>query len=157
MAPRKLVVLCDGTFNDSSDDTNVFRFKNALSREGQVVYYDEGVGVTEEGNRKGWFGRTVDSLMGGAFGSGLSMNVQQGYRWVCEHYEDGDELYFLGFSRGAFTARSTVGMRGSSGSRIRPLGPGSAALPLMRARQPDHAPGSDAAGEAGRLHHARRR
>ena len=108
--PRKLIVLCDGTFNDPADNTNVFKFKNALARPDQLVYYDEGVGITEEGNRKGWFGKTVDSLMGGAFGSGLSMNVQQAYRWVCDNYQDGDELYFLGFSRGAYTARSIVGM-----------------------------------------------
>ena len=110
MATRKLIVLCDGTFNDPADNTNVFKFKNALARPDQLVYYDEGVGITEEGNRKGWFGKTVDSLMGGAFGSGLSMNVQQAYRWVCDNYQDGDELYFLGFSRGAYTARSIVGM-----------------------------------------------
>ena len=107
---RRLIVLCDGTFNDPSDNTNVFQFKNALARPDQVVYYDEGVGITEEGNTKGWFGRAIDSVLGGAFGSGLSANVQQGYRWVCENYQDGDDLYFLGFSRGAFTARSIVGM-----------------------------------------------
>lgn len=109
-AARKLIVLCDGTFNDPDDDTNVFRFKNALARPNQLVYYDEGVGVTEEGDRKGWFGRAIDSLAGGAFGSGLSGNVQQAYRWICENYLDGDELYFVGFSRGAYTARSVVGM-----------------------------------------------
>ena len=108
--PRRLIVLCDGTFNDPADNTNVFQLKNALARSNQLVYYDEGVGITEEGNRKGWFGTIVDSAMGGAFGSGLSMNVQQAYRWVCNNYQDGDELYFLGFSRGAFTARSIVGM-----------------------------------------------
>jgi uncharacterized protein (DUF2235 family) len=110
VASRNLIVLCDGTFADSSKDTNVFRFKNALAREEQLVYYDAGVGVTEEGNRKGWLGTAVDKLMGGAFGSGLSRNVQQAYRWVCENYQAGDHLYFLGFSRGAYTARSTVGM-----------------------------------------------
>lgn len=107
---RNLVVLCDGTFKDPSDDSNVFRLKNALARPQQLVYYDAGVGITEEGNRKGLLGTAFDSLMGGAFGSGLSRNVQQAYRWVCEHYEEGDDLYLMGFSRGAYTARSVVGM-----------------------------------------------
>lgn len=110
MTNRKLIVLCDGTFNDPSDNTNVFKFKNALARENQLVFYDEGVGITEEGGRRGTIGRLFESLAGGAFGYGLSTNVQQGYRWVCQNYQAGDDLYFLGFSRGAFTARSVVGM-----------------------------------------------
>lgn len=122
-AGRKLIVLCDGTFNDPDDNTNVFRFKNALARPDQLVYYDEGVGITEEGDRKGWFGRAADSIAGGAFGSGLSRNVQQAYRWVCDNYLDGDELYFLGFSRGAYTARSTVGMIRKIGLIRSPLDP----------------------------------
>ncbi len=84
--------------------------KNALARPAQLLFYDAGVGITDEGTRKGWPGRTFDAVTGGAFGSGLSGNVQQAYRWVCDTYEDGDCLYFFGFSRGAFTARSTVGM-----------------------------------------------
>ncbi len=77
---RNLVVLCDGTFNDQSDNTNVFRLQYALAQSEQLAYYDAGVGITEEGNRKGRVGTAFDNLMGGAFGSGLSRNVQQAYR-----------------------------------------------------------------------------
>jgi len=48
-------------------------------------------------------------LTGGAFGVGLSANVRDAYRLVVRHYAPGDELFFFGFSRGAYTARSTVG------------------------------------------------
>jgi uncharacterized protein (DUF2235 family) len=108
--PRNLVVLCDGTYNDPADNTNVVRLRDALAEPAECVRYDEGVGVTEKDTKKGFFGQIVDRLAGGAFGSGLSGNVQQGYSWVCENYQEGDRLYFLGFSRGAYTARSLVGM-----------------------------------------------
>src|SRR5205807_614387 len=46
----------------------------------------------------------------GAFGVGLSGRVRDAYLFLVDNYRDGDELYFFGFSRGAYTARSTVGM-----------------------------------------------
>jgi hypothetical protein len=36
--------------------------------------------------------------------------VQQVYRWIVDNYEPDDEIFFFGFSRGAYTARSTVGL-----------------------------------------------
>jgi len=40
----------------------------------------------------------------------LELNIVQGYEFLAREYEDGDEIYVLGFSRGAYTARSLVGM-----------------------------------------------
>jgi len=37
-------------------------------------------------------------------------NIHDAYRFLVANYEPGDELYVFGFSRGAFTARSIVGM-----------------------------------------------
>ena len=54
-------------------------------------------------------------MRGGAFGVGLSRNVRECYRFLVENYEPGDELFFFGFSRGAFTARSPAGMVRNSG------------------------------------------
>ena len=70
----------------------------------QRVHYEAGVGT-----------RRRERLLGGAFGVGLSRNVQDCYRFLVENYEPGDELFFFGFSRGAFTARSTVGLVRNSG------------------------------------------
>lgn len=111
MTGRKLVILCDGTFNDPSDGTNVFRLRSAAAGPAdQLVYYDPGVGIPEMDTGRGPIGRFLERWAGGAFGYGISKNVMQAYRWICQHYEPGDHLYFLGFSRGAFTARSVVGM-----------------------------------------------
>ncbi|SEQ83676.1 Uncharacterized alpha/beta hydrolase domain [Nitrosomonas sp. Nm51] len=47
---------------------------------------------------------------GGAFGTGLEFNIFQGYEFLAREYQDGDEIYIAGFSRGAYTARSLVGL-----------------------------------------------
>ncbi|MEX1993180.1 MAG: DUF2235 domain-containing protein, partial [Steroidobacteraceae bacterium] len=65
----------------------------------QVVYYDEGLGT----------GNAVDKFSGGAFGRGIEENIRQLYRFIVYNYQAGDELYFFGFSRGAFTVRSLAG------------------------------------------------
>ena len=100
-----------------------------------MLHYEAGVG-TRRGER----------LVGGVFGIGLSRNVQDCYRFLVENYEPGDKLYFLGFSRGAYTARSTVGLVRNAGilrpeqrDRIKQ------AYALYRNPERDSAPGGIAA------------
>ncbi|POX56343.1 hypothetical protein C3489_06245 [Streptomyces sp. Ru71] len=108
---KRLVVCCDGTWNfaDQPSKTNVA--KVALSvRQGsaagkeQRIYYHSGVGTQRS-----------ERLRGGAFGVGLSRNVEDAYRFLVETYEPDDELFLFGFSRGAFTARSLAGLVRNSG------------------------------------------
>jgi uncharacterized protein (DUF2235 family) len=110
---KRLFVCCDGTWNSDSDEfqgvpvpTNVVRFFNALSEYGddgvaQLRYYHVGVGANE--------GR-VRRLIDGALGIGLSRDIRTAYKWLSDHYEEDSEIFVIGFSRGAFTARSLVGM-----------------------------------------------
>jgi uncharacterized protein (DUF2235 family) len=65
----------------------------------QIKWYDEGVGTK-------WY----DRFIGGSIGAGLELNIVQGYEFLAKEYEEGDHVYVLGFSRGAYTARSLVGM-----------------------------------------------
>ena len=109
--PKRLVLCCDGTWNTADQQqngrpcpTNVARVALGIDDRGrdgleQRVHYQQGIGT-----------RPGERLSGGAFGVGLSRNVQDAYRFLVEHFEPGDELFFLGFSRGAYTARSTVGL-----------------------------------------------
>jgi uncharacterized protein (DUF2235 family) len=101
---RNLVLLFDGTWNNRKDKTNVARMRDAIASSGendpeQPSFYDAGVGTH-------WY----DRLTGGAFGRGLSENIRQGYRWLAKYYQPDDEIYVFGFSRGAYTARSLVGL-----------------------------------------------
>jgi uncharacterized protein (DUF2235 family) len=108
---KRLVLCCDGTWNtaDQKCPTNVTKMALGVAERGddgleQCVYYHSGVGTSRR-----------ERISGGAFGVGLSRNVQDTYRFVVENYEPGDELFFFGFSRGAFTARSAVGLVRNSG------------------------------------------
>jgi uncharacterized protein (DUF2235 family) len=113
---KRLIVCCDGTWNRPDEvrdgvaaPTNVAKITLALADEDadgneQRLHYLTGVG-TRRGER----------FTGGAFGVGLSRNVQDGYRFLVDNYEPGDKLYFFGFSRGAYTARSLAGLVRNSG------------------------------------------
>src|SRR6202035_4239564 len=52
----------------------------------------------------------VNGFLGGVFGQGLDENIRLAYEWLIENYNDGDEIFIFGFSRGAFTARSFAGL-----------------------------------------------
>lgn len=56
-----------------------------------------------------------DRLLGGAFGLGIERKILDAYQFLIINYETGDELFFLGFSRGAYTVRSTFGLIRNSG------------------------------------------
>jgi uncharacterized protein (DUF2235 family) len=117
---KRLVVCCDGTWDvpQRTDEgvpspSNVSKLYDAVAPEApdgtkQVPFYEPGVGS-----------RRREHLRGGAFGFGLSRNVRECYGFLIEKYEPGDELFFFGFSRGAFTARSTVGFVRNSGILLR--------------------------------------
>jgi hypothetical protein len=108
--PKKLIVCADGTWNDEDRArTNVAKLHRAIKTwhvEGvdQWVCYVSGVGTT--------FG---EAISGGAFGYGLSRNILRGYYFLVDNYTPGDELYFFGFSRGAYTVRSLAGFIRNSG------------------------------------------
>jgi uncharacterized protein (DUF2235 family) len=113
---KRLVLCCDGTWNTPDQasgghpcPTNVTKLALAVADAGddgkqQRVFYHRGVGTSR------W-----ERLRGGAFGFGLSRDVKDTYRFIVENFGPGDELFFFGFSRGAFTARSTAGLVRNAG------------------------------------------
>jgi uncharacterized protein (DUF2235 family) len=105
---KRIVICCDGTWNrpGKTRQTNVRKlFEAVLSSAAdgtrQVPWYDGGVGTE---------GSFFEKLKDGAFGYGLGKNVQDAYTEIVRQYQPGDHLYLFGFSRGAYTARSTLGM-----------------------------------------------
>jgi uncharacterized protein (DUF2235 family) len=54
-------------------------------------------------------------VRGGAFGLGLDQHIIDAYRQLVDNYDEGDDVYITGFSRGAYTARSLVGLIRNSG------------------------------------------
>jgi uncharacterized protein (DUF2235 family) len=108
---KRLVFCFDGTWNklDAPHPTNVVLIAESIipfTKNGtaQLIYYDEGVGT-----------RWYDKWIGGIFGAGLLHNLIEAYRFLIFNYRPGDEIYVFGFSRGAYSARSFVGLLRHSG------------------------------------------
>lgn len=136
---KRIIVACDGTWQDADRDSqrdypwwkfwrkerhlmppsNVARLCRCISKEGvdekgqpapQVVFYQAGVGTS-------W----MQHLGGGLTGKGITSNIRDAYSFICNNYEEGDEIFLFGFSRGAFTVRSlstllrTIGILNASG------------------------------------------
>ena len=104
----RIVVLSDGTSAspDKANPTNVLvtaRSVLPVASDGtrQLTFYDAGVGT----------GNMIDQyITGGLMGGGLNKNIEDTYRFLMHNYQEGDEVFLLGFSRGAYTARSLVGL-----------------------------------------------
>lgn len=132
----KHAIYCDGTWRNRDKDkfdTSVARFFEihaahipAGSRDSCM--YLAGVGANDArsdkvcdadgshdvdriGDPPGFW----DKWTGGAFGEGLDDDILSGYRYLTERYQDGDEIYLFGFSRGATMARSLAGLVNASG------------------------------------------
>ncbi len=110
--PKRIIICSDGTWNmpEGGPVTNVVKLTRSIlpvDPEGitQVVFYDWGVGT----------GGGADRIKGGAFGEGIDRNIQDAYRFLVHNYAAGDELFFFGFSRGAYTVRSLIGLIRNSG------------------------------------------
>jgi uncharacterized protein (DUF2235 family) len=116
--PKNIAILFDGTWNKPAEfeqdpgskaDTNVRRFYNSIETftvdgRAQLASYDKGVGTE-------W----LNKIRGGAFGRGLDEHILGQYAHLCRNYEPGDSVYVVGFSRGAYSARSLVGLVRNSG------------------------------------------
>ncbi len=145
---RRLIVCADGTWNtpdEKTDDqpvpTNVVKIQRAIKAIGsdgvsQIAYYHSGVGT----------GGLLDHFAGGITGAGLDRNILDCYEFLVSNFVEGDELYFFGFSRGAYTVRSLGGLIRNSGI-LKPVYASMVkeAFSLYRDRDPAKHPNGDAA------------
>ncbi|KAI1262635.1 hypothetical protein F5Y18DRAFT_418776 [Xylariaceae sp. FL1019] len=114
--PRKLVLCFDGTgnkFRGDDSDSNILKIFRCLDREAgdQYHYYQPGIGTyiissslshtSVAARLKSWYLKAKDSAVGSSF----DQHVVGGYKFLMRFYNPGDEIYFFGFSRGAYVAR----------------------------------------------------
>jgi uncharacterized protein (DUF2235 family) len=115
---KKIFIFCDGTGNEFADtrdskegNSNVVKLYMTLRiADNQVAYYHPGVGTMGDPSIRHAIPRFWSKVKGLAFGSGFKANVLDAYRYLMEVYNDGDDIYIFGFSRGAYTARALAGM-----------------------------------------------
>lgn len=95
---KNIVIFADGTGQEGGlgRNTNVYKLFNMVMErtDDQIVFYDRGLGT-------GW-----RKVSGNIFGAGINQNIKECYRFIFENYKAGDNIYLIGFSRGAATVRS---------------------------------------------------
>lgn len=95
---KNIVVFCDGTGQEGGhrQNTNIYKMFNMMLNRTprQVVFYAPGVGTD------------INKITGNIGGFGISGNIKKSYRFIFDHFEAGDRIYLIGFSRGAATVRS---------------------------------------------------
>jgi uncharacterized protein (DUF2235 family) len=72
----------------------------------QVAKYLHGVGDS---------GNFLVKLLGGTVGFGLITRIVRGYTFISRNYRAGDQIFIIGFSRGAYTARALAGLINNQG------------------------------------------
>jgi uncharacterized protein (DUF2235 family) len=110
-APKNIIVLIDGTWNDESGaagdglTTNVVKLYKSLAKipGKQDTWYFRGVGNDDE---YGFWGR----IWGGMVGAKEREIRNHAYAMIAKTYAPGDRIFIFGFSRGAAIARLLAGM-----------------------------------------------
>ena len=111
--PKNIVICCDGTGNEFGDrNSNVVQLYSTLIVDGnrQVAYYHPGVGTMGAPTATNRASKFWSGLTGLAFGAGLLNNVADAYRYLMDVFEEGDQVFLFGFSRGAYTVRVLGGV-----------------------------------------------
>ncbi|MEL6607784.1 MAG: DUF2235 domain-containing protein [Pseudomonadota bacterium] len=106
---RKLVIILDGTLSqlEPGCETNAGLAMKLLREEAGPevqVYYEAGLQWSDWGDT--WSVMT---------GTGISAQIQRAYGWLASHYRRGDRIFLIGYSRGAYAARSLAGLIGRIG------------------------------------------
>jgi uncharacterized protein (DUF2235 family) len=111
--PRRIVLCLDGTSNKyAAANTNVVKLYAMLDRatNDQLAYYQPGIGTVAPpgmwGRMKRWIATRLDLAMAWL----LESHVTDAYRYLMRYYQEGDQIFIFGFSRGAYTARAVAAM-----------------------------------------------
>ncbi|KAF2279139.1 uncharacterized protein EI97DRAFT_372266 [Westerdykella ornata] len=130
MAPKRIIVFCDGTWcgRETGTTTNILalaqlvgtvRYSTVPGTEPTVVHpieprqkniaagYQEGVGLNKT---------FLEYLWDGVTASTIGQECISVYRFLVDNYSsEDDEIWLFGFSRGAYTVRSVAGMINNCG------------------------------------------
>ncbi|PYH45495.1 T6SS phospholipase effector Tle1-like catalytic domain-containing protein [Aspergillus saccharolyticus JOP 1030-1] len=114
--PKHFVLCFDGTGNKfcgDESDSNVLKIFRMLdrSKSHQFHYYQPGIGTyvtTHSLSSHSRYQRIRSAYLkakDSAIGSSFDQHVMGGYKFLMRYYSPGDDIYFIGFSRGAYIAR----------------------------------------------------
>jgi uncharacterized protein (DUF2235 family) len=120
---KNIVVYSDGTGQDGGVRpeqriSNVYKLYvashvhpgNAIDPHEQVAFYDPGLGTDIGATALTAPVRFVQKLLGSVTGQGIKRNIADCYEFIINHYEPGDRIFLIGFSRGAYTVRCVANL-----------------------------------------------
>lgn len=129
-----IIFLSDGTWNGPGQadmpvqTTNVFKLFGllageddpaslALAKEQERRFVDNGqlVQIAKYLHGVGDSSNALVKMLGGAFGAGVITRIVRGYTFISRNWTPGDRIFIIGFSRGAYTARSLAGLIAAKG------------------------------------------
>lgn len=121
---KHIVVCMDGTWNDPTEQTNVYKLFRLLEGDERRVAEAGAIRPHLRKEGAGLLGLYVEGVgargrhqgpLGGALGVGLHDRVIDAFVLVSQAYAPGDRLWVFGFSRGAWAARSLAGFIARAG------------------------------------------
>ena len=137
---KNIIFCADGTWNNAGDElddsaapSNVFKlFTHLAGKDVSKIHHSEITGrvteyeksliidtdvlqVSKYINGVGSSSIKLLEVLGGAFGFGLIERIARGYTFISRNYVQGDRIYIIGFSRGAYTARALAGLIANKG------------------------------------------
>ncbi|KAF8838556.1 hypothetical protein BDN67DRAFT_907147 [Paxillus ammoniavirescens] len=111
---RKLIVCIDGTSNSfGSKNTNVVELYSQIKKsDDQLTYYCSGIGTLAKPSLKSWsyLKQRLASYADQAIAWNLDQVLLAAYKWLANSYNDGDQIFLFGFSRGAYQVRLLAAM-----------------------------------------------
>ncbi len=101
--PRTHVIILDGTLSslERGFETHAgvtYRLCREMGSD-VSVYYEAGVQWT------GW-----RSVLDVSMGRGINRQIRRAYGWLATRYRPGDQIFLMGYSRGAYAVRSLAGV-----------------------------------------------
>ncbi|KAF7349702.1 WD40 repeat-like protein [Mycena sanguinolenta] len=110
---RRLIVAFDGTENQFGPRSShvVEFYSRIVKNDDQPSYYTSGIGTYTKRTgvlKNAWV--SVKNKWASITGSNFKSNLLAGYQWLSENYKQGDRIFLLGFSRGAYQARVLAAM-----------------------------------------------
>jgi uncharacterized protein (DUF2235 family) len=139
---KNIVVFSDGTGQDGGVRpeqrmSNVYKLYRAcrvgpdsgIDPYEQVAFYDAGLGTDDGATALTAPIRFVQKMLGSVTGRGVTTNIAECYAFIINHYQPGDRIFLIGFSRGAYTVRAVADLIRLCGIPTRTT---TGALPVFR-------------------------
>lgn len=120
---KNIVIFSDGTGQEGGVRveqrvSNIYKMyrvcrvspETAIDPREQVAFYDPGLGTETTATGFTGLARWVQKTLASVSGRGITTNIVDCYEFLINHYEPGDRIFLLGFSRGAYTVRSLASL-----------------------------------------------